>query len=214
MASWHYAFFFPGTGKTLEPASGIEVFERSGLEIDTAIRPAVEIDDEGHLEYGDQVKVGSVSEIRTRLRDAEQLAFECRNHELLFSCNFATEYSNPYVMIGWSRRLFISLPSNKQESYWHMLRQFAQQINATHAIVVTDPPDYFEDRFLEIDGQRCLDRFMPSGREYEISSVWRSVESSEAVPEGLEGFDMQVERDGFRVYESRRPIVSGVAPDQ
>jgi hypothetical protein len=202
MASWHYAFLFPGADQQLSPANAITVLAENGLEFDSAIRPAVLIDEAGHIEYGDETElIGAVNEaLRRRLAEGEQFLVECRNEDLFFSCCFATQYSNPYVMLGWSRRLFGGLSERKRQAYRKMLKDFAKRCMATYVIIVDDPPDLFEDRFLEIDGQRVLEKTMPSGRIYDILALWIDEESSVALPEGVSDATPSAIGNGYQEY--------------
>lgn len=202
MASWHYAFLFPPASSRLNPAAAVDVLSDFGLEFDTSFRAAVEIDELGHLEHGEETPLGksTVVNLKQRLCDDEQLIIECRNAELFFSCSFATQYSNPYVMLGWSKRLFQQLSLSRQKDYWDMLRQCAKQCRAAYVVIVDDPPDFFEDRFLEIDGQRFLENRLPSGNKYDIHAIWTDIELCGKVPEGVDESSRREIPDGFAEY--------------
>lgn len=202
MASWHYAFLFPSANSRLSPAGTVDVLSDFGLEFDESVRLAVEIDELGHLEHGEETPLGELvlANLKQRLCEDEQFMIECRNNELFFSCSFATQYSNPYVMLGWSKRLFHELSLSRQKEYWDMLRQCAKQCRAAYVVIVDDPPDFFEDRFLEIDGQRFLENQMPSGNEYDIRAVWTDGELCDKVPEGIDESSGREIPDGFLEY--------------
>jgi hypothetical protein len=205
MASWHYAFLFPGANSRLNPAGAVDVLSDFGLEFDESARAGIEIDEQGHLEYGEETPLGNseLEELKQRLSADEPLMIECRNSELFFSCSFATRYANPYVMLGWSKRLFRELRQTRQEEYWKMLRQCAKRCHAAHVLIVDDPPDFFEDRFLEIDGQRFLESQMQSGKQYDIHAIWTNVELCDKVPEGVDESSRRVIPDGFVEYTSQ-----------
>jgi len=188
MASWHYAFLFPGTNYDLDPAGAIDVLADFGLEFDESIRPAIEIDEFGHLEHGDELQLdGSIlNGLKQRLTKHEQFMVECRNDELFLSCSFATRYSNPYMILGWSKRLFRDLNESRQNEYWDMVGRCAKQCKAAHVVIVDDPPDFFEDRFLEIDGRRFLETEMPSGNKYDIHAIWTDLALCDQIPEGID----------------------------
>lgn len=187
MASWHYAFLFPRAGGALEPEGVIDALAKFGFEFDGFIRVAVEIDEHGHLEHGDEMPLdGSVRErLKSLFIRGEQFQVECRNEELFISCSFATRYSNPYVMLGWSIRLFSQLSEPRRNQYWNLFRECAKRCKSTHVIIVDDPPDYFEDRFLEIEGRRFLENELPSGNRYNIHAVWTDCNLCDTVPEGV-----------------------------
>jgi hypothetical protein len=206
MTSWHYAFMFAGPGGRLCPDRAIEEFFQSGFEFDDIVRPATIIDDEGHLEYMGELHLSGNKqmELQTRLKEAEQFQVECRNRDVFFSISFGTRYSNPYIMIGWSRKVFGTIAEADQRRYLRLLRQFAKLCQAVYVVIVDDPPDYFEDRFIEIDGQRFLDDRMPSGKKYEIHGIWVDESSGGFRPEGVPdstGIDIG---DGFTKYEVGR----------
>lgn len=198
MSSWHYAFMFPSLGDSLTPSKAIDVALEFGLTFDSKLLLAIEIDDDGHLEFEEESLLrNGANELKERLRNEEQFLIEANNQELFFSFCFAMKYQNPYLMIGWSRRLFSELPESRATEYWHMLRCFAKSSLASYVVVVDDPPDYFEDRFLEFSGQRCLDSRMESGREYEIQYVWVDAASQIPLPIGIERLVNVGVIDGF-----------------
>ena len=53
MASWHYAFLFQSADGGLNSAATVDVLSDFGFEFDKSARAAVEIDELGHLEYGE-----------------------------------------------------------------------------------------------------------------------------------------------------------------
>ena len=81
-----------------------------------------------------------------------------------------------------------------------MLRQCAKQSRAAHIVIVDDPPDFFEDRFLEIDGKRFLENQMPSGNKYDIHAIWTNIELCDEIPEGVDELSRRVMPDGFVEY--------------
>lgn len=200
MGSWHYAFFFPGCDRKLTPEGAVEVFANFGLEFDAAVLKAQVVDVEGHLEFGDESKLANpfLDDLTRRLEEGEQLLVECRNTDLFISCCFATRYANPFLMFGWSRRLFASLDEAVQGHYWRVLRKAAHQCNAAYVIVVDDPPDYFEDRFVHVDGVWVLETVMPSGRPYEIRAVWESRSLGASEIEGISAESATNLGDGYR----------------
>jgi hypothetical protein len=81
-----------------------------------------------------------------------------------------------------------------------MLRQIAKACNAAFVIIVNDPPDYFEDRFLDINGQRYLENQLPDGYKYEILSVWIDGDSMDPWPVGIREDIPPKPADGFFEY--------------
>jgi hypothetical protein len=202
MAKWHYAFMFPDSAGRLLPANAIQIFADAGFEFDRKIFPAVAADAAGHLEPGDSLELSgnTIKELVNRLNNDEQFLVECRNRDLFFSIFFATKNSNPYLVVGWSQRIFAELNDDLQQRYWQLLKRVARGCGATYVIVVDDPPDYFEDRFLEIDGRRFLENQTLSGRKYDIRSVWIDVDSLEPRPEGINGQPLKIGIDGYSEY--------------
>lgn len=199
MATWRYAFMFPGSGSRLLPANLIRTFADAGFKFDRTIFRAVAIDEDGHLEFAGELELSEhpVEELVRRLNSGEQFLVECRNRDSFFSIASATQYSNPHIMIGWSRRLFETLNEDLQQRYWQLLRQVAKGCQAAYVIIVDDPPDYFEDRFLEVCGQRFLEKQTPSGRKYDIRSIWIDANCLDPRPEGVSDLTNKNEADGY-----------------
>jgi hypothetical protein len=165
----------------------MDVLEKDGFSFDCYANHAVVADDDGHLEFVERVElVGGADELRKRLRAGEQILVECRNVDIFFACCFAFKYSNPFMSFGWPSRSFYELEQSAQDEYWTMLRRVARACNSAFVIIVNEPPDYFEDRFLEIDGQRVIEKKMPNGFEYDILSVWVDDESLDPLPIGID----------------------------
>ena len=202
MTSWQYAYFFPGSTGVLSPSNALNVFAEFGLEFDSTIWELASIDEAGHLEANRQIRLEGppLKELQTRLSRGEQFQVECRNRDILFTCSFDICYSNPHIVIGWSKRLFDALDVSRRWAYWRMLRKFAKLCAAKYVIIVDDPPDFFEDHFLEIDGRRILDNMTTRGNPYDIRAVWVDTESTDMLPEGIcEGSGSRVV-DGFREF--------------
>lgn len=189
MSSWQYVFMFPDHGDSLQVEKVVRIFADSGFNFDSYIYPAHVVDEAGHLEHIDAINIPfpPIDEIEKLLRHNEQFLVECRNQELFLSISFAEKYyTNPHVMIGWPRTIFSALAKDSQEKYLRLIRNVANACGAFYIIIVNDPPDYFEDRFLEIDGQRFLDEYLPSGNKYDIQNVWINSASSNTQLGGVE----------------------------
>lgn len=207
MASWHYAFLFPGSGQQLLPSNGISDLNRFGLEFDATIRLLVQIDEQGHmLDVGDVVGLTPpiTDDLARRLENGSQFSVQCRNGALFISCTFATQTSNPFISLGWSRRLFGVLERSTQLAYWEMIRDFAKKISAAYVVIVDDACDNFEDRFVDVSGIRVLDTGVTHSYGHGIHAVWVDESLSARPPDGvsLDG-SVDVGR-GFRKY-----VVSG-----
>ena len=107
----------------------------------------------------------------------------------------------------WGRIVGISgsipvrlLAESSQQAYRKMLRNFAKRCKATYVIIVTEPHDFFEDHFLEIDGQRFLESVTPSGKKYDIQSVWIDMDSSDKLPEGINETPRSAVGSGFMEF--------------
>ncbi len=182
--------------------TSIRNFSRAGFEFDQTIYLASIIDDEGHLEYLNDLELGKekITELIQRLENDQQFLVKCYNKHLFFSIAFATKYFNPYIMIGWSKQMFRSLGEELKRKYWNLLREVARDCNATYVIIVDDPPGYFEDNFLEIDGYRLLDKKLPSGREYDIKSLWIASEKLDKLPQNASTCSLSSVGEGFHEY--------------
>lgn len=186
MGSWHYAYFFPAHKRPLLPAKGIDALESCDLELLETIRLATDMDDEGHVEFaGAQIALRPpfLEDVRRRLENGEQFLLESHNSDILISICFATRSYNPHVLFGWSRKQFARLDVSVQERYFEMLRKFARESRAGYVIQVDDPPDHFEDRFVEVDGHRLLETQAPDGYRYDIRAVW--VDRAAELPHGV-----------------------------
>jgi hypothetical protein len=204
MSSWHYAYFFPGPARPLRPAHAVTVFSGAGLVFDEVVYMAKVVDDEGHLEAAEESRLaGNIEEELIRqLETGAQLLVECRNRDLFFAVFFATGHGfNPHVMIGWSRRRFRALDPATQERYWQLLRRVARAIDAAFVAVINDPPDYWEDRFLDVDGQRVIEPRRPSGAIDDIVSVWVRDDAGVRPPAGVDVASAQPLGDGFTAYK-------------
>lgn len=198
MSSWHYAYLFQNSDDKLKPQSIVHYLSCRGLEFDNNILMSVEIDDDGHLEdVGDEIMLSSpvIEDLSKRLVKNEQFLATCRNSELYFACGFATNSKNPYICIGWQKKLFASLEKSAQKEYLQMIRKSAKAVDAGYVIFVDDPPDYFEDRFLLVDGERYLDTQMPDGAPYEIHEIW--LDKKVIQPVGIKLYNRKNIGDGF-----------------
>ncbi|KYF65238.1 hypothetical protein BE11_24805 [Sorangium cellulosum] len=193
---------FPGHGEHLLPAAAIDALAQSGLVFDPWMYPAIVVDEAGHLEHGDKVELAGppAEELEERAVRGEQFLAECRDRALAFTLLLHAKYTNPYMALGWSRRLFRNLSHDEQERYWKLIRVVAQRSNAAYIIVVNDPPDYFEDRFLEVDDRRWLDKQLPSGATYDFRAIWISTRAASALPEGVSSLPGNDVGEGFREY--------------
>jgi hypothetical protein len=187
MGSTYYAYMFPGVGQFLQPFDAVRTLANNDFVFDGSIYQATAIDAHGHVEYGDEIELTKmpIGEIEQRLRNVEQFQVQCRNSDIFFAVSFGTRSFNPHVLTIWSRKIFARLPQKLQERYWRLIREVAHACNATYLITIIDPPDYFEDKFLEVDGRRILDRRLSSGNEYEFHSLWIRIDSTDASPDGV-----------------------------
>lgn len=203
MASWHYAFLFPGAGDKLSPAAAIDALATRGLRFADMIRLCVPIDQEGHLlDVGDEVPLREpfCDDVKLRLVNQQAFSVQLRNSELIISCFFAINSSNPHVFFGWPRRIFDELDSNSQNQYWSMIRSFAALSKAWYVVLVDDAPDDFEDRFIEIDGIRYLDTSVLHSYGHGIQEVWVNEVWGASLPEGACLTGRYSVGDGFYSY--------------
>lgn len=201
MSTWQYAFLFPRSNMPLMSKEAVQELEERGLEFDDELFP-LQLYPDGHVEVAEQaIEIAKPADVDLceRLSRNEQIEVLCRNKEIFVVCSFATAASNPYISLGWSVRLFTMLSEEAKEAYRRMIRRVAVAVGAFHVVFVEEPPDYFEDHFVDVDGVRCLDVFLPSGSRHSVFEIWSkgadSIDSEgvQLVPEGtLE--------DGFRTF--------------
>lgn len=181
--------------------NAIQELNVRGLEFDNEFFP-LELFEDGHLEIGGQevkIEENINKELFKRLSKDEQIQVTCRNKELFFVCTFASAASNPHIFIGWSARLFSMLSREAVEDYRNMLRSISIAVNASYVVFVEEPPDYFEDHFVDVDGNRYLDIFLPSGGKHSVLELW-SREADKIYPEGIELIPHKTFNDGFHAF--------------
>ena len=108
MGGWSYAYYFPGTGSSLVLARAPTVLLQAGFTFDESLIQAVTQGPSGSLVFaGPEIKVaGGPAEHAERVSRGEQFLTECRSRHLFLACAFAPTYWNPFLSLGWSRRLF------------------------------------------------------------------------------------------------------------
>lgn len=204
MASWQYLFLFPPVQSKLRPAHAVDNFTRLGLEFDSTIRLCIQIDDDGHfLDVGDKVALTTPHQLALAhfLEQGKSLSIQARNSEIAVSCQFVIESPNPHISLGWSRHLLEQTTFASQGAFWKTMRAFARDCGAAYAIVVDDAPDYFEDRFIEIDQKRILDTHVEHRYGLGVRQLWLQTSFDATLPEGLTFFEGPRDiGDGFKCY--------------
>jgi hypothetical protein len=188
MASWQYAFLFPGPCQDLDPARGLDVLIQFELTFDRLARLLVPVDDKGHmLDVGEEVVLNErpCDTVAQMLNEGLQFSIQCRDDHIGFSFTFAPRTSNPHMFIGWSRRLFGCLTESIQNRYWEMIRGFAKGCNAAYVVIIDDAPDDFEDQFVDINGARVLDTYVNHSYGHGIQSIWVDESRTATPPEGV-----------------------------
>jgi hypothetical protein len=203
MASWQYAFLFPASGRELQPAEGLGRITRLGFTFDETARLCEQIDAEGHLlDVGEEMHLEAPIEadLSRLLLSGTPLSAQARNDQLALSCQFFTPGRNPHICLGWSARLFADLGDDNATSFWAGLCAFAHDCAAGCVIVIEDAPDFFEDRFIEIEGIRFLEMEVEHTYGLGVREVWINLSLVSAPPEGpkyTSSFDLC---EGFRAY--------------
>lgn len=202
MGSMYYAYMFPSAGQQLCPANLIRILADQGFAFDSSAYVGAAVDAIGHIAFGDEVKLGDRpdDELASRIIKGEQCQVQCSDADLFLIVSFVQQSWNPHLVIGWPRRLFSALPQERQQAHWRLLRGVAAASKASFLIVVIDPPGYFEDRFIELDGRRILDRERADGLEVEIQEIWIRADVVDAIPEGVHGPPKGDIEEGFQEY--------------
>jgi hypothetical protein len=206
MASWQYAFLFPGPNNRLRPASAVGCLARAGFEFDSAIRLCLPIDNESHLlDVGEEVALQPpiLDDLTQRLEQGVSLSVQAGSSDLAVSCQFNTASANPHISFGWSRRLFGALSGGSRRAFWVALRWLARDCQAAYVIVIDDAPDNFEDRFVEIGNARMLDMCVDHPYGLAIRQVWLNELLVRTPPDGPAYGDSEEMGDGFRRYSVR-----------
>ena len=201
MGSWHYTFFFPGINNTLTPINTTNIVEQYKLEYDDDNIYLTEIiDDEGHFIATVERKIFSpyVKEIHHYLNKKEMFLSGFSNHEIFFSAGFYDQSNNPHLTIGWPAKSFRCLSKEKQDKYWQMQLDYAVAANAGFVILIDDVPDFLEDQFLEIDGQRYFEKIDSEDTEFFVNEIW--VHESEKIPIGIQQTPIREVGKGFYAY--------------
>lgn len=208
MGSWQFAYFFPGGASPLAPANAIDVLKEQGFQFEDGLWPLVPVDDEGHLEPRGRVRlVSPYDDLRDRLAALEQFDIECRSRDLFLSCSFATRYANPFISFAWPWWRYRDYPAWIRDRHWALLRRLAKACDATFGIIVEEPPGYFEDKFLELEGRRFLEMTGAHGMEYRIDELWIDERALDPMPE-LVGATHRLAPigsvDGYRIHWQER----------
>lgn len=203
MSSWQYAFLFPNSRCKLRPGNAFHQLADLGLEFDDKIRLCVSIDDEGHLlDVGEEIELarpGQIGLIRY-LEQGASFSIQARNANIVLSCQLLAGSKNPHLSLGWSRRLFETLPAQSKDAFWTGIRAFARDCDAAYVLIVDDAPDFFEDRFPEIDGKRVLDLKVDHRYGSGLRQVWLKTSVIHTPPGGARYEKSEDIGDGFTVH--------------
>src|ERR1044071_3224718 len=159
MSTWNYAYLFPGCAQELNPPGLLDALEALGLEYTQRVI-TLKDDGEGHYVEDELLHNVTKEEVTEMLKQKKNLAITVRNKDLSMSCYFVIDAPNPHIYLGWDRRLFSSLDEAKQAFYMQGLRDAAKKANAAYVVLMIDVPDFFEDRFVDVDGVRILDFYL------------------------------------------------------
>ncbi len=201
MSTLRYAYLFSGAKTPLDLSNVIQNLDIRGLEFDDELFE-LEVFPDGHLEaVGQGIKISKPvkRDLIRRVSQNQQIQATCRNKELFVVCGFATAAANPHIFFGWPARLFSLLDHEAVEEYRSMIQRVASSVKASYVIFVEDPPDYFEDHFLDVDGIRYLDVFLPSGGRHSIIEVWTQ-EVDSIIVEGIKLEPFMTLENGFHAF--------------
>ena len=196
MSIWNYAYLFPGPLQELNPVGLFDALERLDLEYDQRVI-ALKDDGEGHHVEDETLDNVKKEEVREMLKEKKNLAITCRNRDISIACYFVIAASNPHIFLGWDRRIFESLEEAKQTFYVDGIREAAKKANAVYVVFMVEVPDFFDDRFVDVDGVRIIDPFLRSGKLAPILEVWVDHSRGGVLPSGVEFYEGQDLSNGF-----------------
>lgn len=188
MSRWQYALMFPQVPGTLRPAKAVRHLCRTGGILDGVIRTCVDIDGRGHLlDTGEQISLEDPFEcdLYRRLERGDSFSLAIRNQEIVISVEFRLGAQNPHVSFGWSINLYEAARQSTQEWLVEGLLGFAADSEVAYVVLVEDAPVHFEDRFVDIDGRRCVDLTGADREGFSIREVWVHSSHSDLLPAGL-----------------------------
>jgi hypothetical protein len=160
----------------------------AGAEVDGVIRSCIDIDGQGHLlDVGEEIALHRPydHDLYRRLDRGDSFSIAIRSPDLSISVEFRLETPNPHVSFGWSVGLYEAASQKAKECLWEGLLGFAFDSDAAYVILVEDAPVHFEDRFVDIDGRRCVDLAGADREGFSLREVWVRSNRNTELPAGL-----------------------------
>ena len=142
-------------------------FDRTALELES--------DDEGHFEpSGREIALGDDPMRRAceTLRAGTGILLTARNSELYFSVSFARCVEQPHIMVAWSTMMFAELDGERRGAYRKLIARLAAENASNVVVIVVDPPGYFEDSIVDIDGDCYVSTLYAGERVAAVQEVW------------------------------------------
>lgn len=202
MSIWTYAYLFSAPNKKLFAENALESFLTLEMDLDSEYIE-LHVDTEGHCIEGELQSIVGISperKFKELLRQEAALQATFRNSEIFISCKFATCGSNPYIDFSWSKKLFSSLSEVSKSKYFQAIKNASKKSGATYVIFIEDVPDYFEDRFIFVDGVPYIDLYLPSGRFHPIEMIWVDRNKGGMLPDGADFDEGHEIGEGFFEY--------------
>lgn len=202
MSLQNYALLFPGKGIALDSFEAMKVLASNGFELISDSYFVPRTLDDGSWLYGDQVKFkeNSMEDLITLLKDNIQLSVTVSNEELTFTCVSQSRYHNPFLLLGWSKKIFDRLSLPRQHHYKKMIREYSKKAKAAYVFITGDGIDELEDKFLEIDGQRILENKNSNGNHFPIRSLWIDIDITSTIPLGAKFVNRGYLDHNFKEY--------------
>ena len=194
MGSWSHVYFFPSTGRRLQASAVVDCLVADHFVVTEPVRQLIPIDREGHLgEYGAEVFITeplhlglqSILSHHTDLFVEFEKQYSGTNALFRMSVSFANSAGNPHFVLAWPRWIVGQLSQSARDEHWITIRNAARAAEAAYVIPVRDAPDDFEDRFLDVDGQRLLDEEIGEHIDRRVDEIWINCDFGGTRPVGL-----------------------------
>ena len=171
---------------------------------------ALKVNEEGHCERGRRINLSYPREVKDWLEQGRGLWIVLADKHIFGSCQLATPAANPHISLGCSSKRFVSLTTKQREEYCRALHRGCKDAHGAYAVFQVEVPDYFEDRFVFVDGVPYIDQLLPSGRVQPIDKVWVDLDRGGVLIRGVDFYEPGTPiGGGFVQYIPEVPIQKG-----